>query len=166
MIGMKLLAGLGVAGTIFGLASGYMLGNTHGKRAGAELAIAATTIAAKEVVVKEAQTEQCQAEVAKTNTAVAEQAVETVRVLKEDKAAREAAQREAIARDKRTQKRMDAAFSTLDELRRQIDAGAFQGCANERVGAELLGMLNGALAAEDGGGARRDSDVPPAGRPD
>lgn len=151
MIAAKVIAGLGVAGTLFGLAAGYSLGNAHGKRAGAELAMAATTIAAKEVVVKEVQFEKCEAEVAKTNTAVAEQAVETVRVLKEDKAAREAAQREAVARDKRTQKRLDAAFATLDELRRQIDAGAFQGCANERIGADLVGMLNDALAAEAGG---------------
>ncbi len=151
MIATKVIAGLGVAGTLFGLAAGYTMGNANGKRAGAELAMAATTIAAKEVVVKEVQFEKCEAEVAKTNTAVAEQAVETVRVLKEDKAAREVAQREAIARDKRTQKRLDAAFATLDELRRQIDAGAFQGCANERIGADLVGMLNDALAAEAGG---------------
>jgi hypothetical protein len=151
MIGMKVMAGLGVAGTVFGLALGYWTGNAQGKRAGAELAMAATTIAAKEVVVKEVQFEKCEAQVAKTNTAVAEQATETVRVLKEDRAAREVAQREAVAREQRTQRRVDAAFATLDELRRSIDAGAFEGCANERIGADLVGMLNSALAAEDGG---------------
>lgn len=152
MIGLNILAPAAIVGVIFSFGAGYWTGNAQGKRAGAELAMAATTIAAKEVVVKEVQFEKCEAEVAKTNTAVAEQAVETVRVLKEDKAAREAAQREAVARDKRTQKRLDAAFATLDELRRQIDAGAFQGCANERIGADLVGMLNDALAAEAGSG--------------
>jgi len=150
MIGMKLVAGLGVAGTLFGLALGYSFGNASGKRAGAELAMNAATIAAKEVVVKEVQFEKCEAQVAKTNTAVAEQATETVRVLKEDRVAREVAQKEAQAREIRTQRRLDAAFSTLDELRRQIDAGAFQGCANERIGADLVGMLNSALTAEAG----------------
>lgn len=152
MIGLKLLAPVAIASTIFAFGSGYWVGNSHGKRAGAELALAATTIAAKEVVVKEVQFEKCEAEVAKSNTAVAEQAAETVRVLKEDKVARDAAQREAAAREVRTQKRLDAAFATLDELRRQINAGAFQGCANERVGDDLIGMLNSALAAEGSGG--------------
>jgi hypothetical protein len=150
MIASKILAGLGVAGTVFGLALGYGIGNAQGKRAGAELAIAATTIAAREVVVHEVQTEKCEAQVTKVNEATAEQAVKTVEMIRQDQVARQEAEKRAVVRERNYQRRQDAAFATLDELRRQIDAGAFQGCANERVGGDLVGMLNAALGAAEG----------------
>jgi site-specific recombinase len=151
MIGLNILAPVAVVGALAAFGTGYWAGNNAGERTGAQLALNAATIAAKEVVIKEVQVEKCEAEVTKVNEATTKQAVKTVELIETDQALRKQAEQRAIRREAATQKRLDAAFSTLDELRRQIDAGAFQGCANESVGAELVGMLNAALAAEDSG---------------
>lgn len=139
-----------IVGAVFVFGAGYWTGYGHGKDKGAALALKTAELAAKEVVIREAQVEKCQAQVGKVNEATAEQAVKTVEMIKADQIARQQAERRAVAREKEYQKRQEAAFATLDELRRQIDAGAFQGCANERVGAELVGMLNSALGAGEG----------------
>lgn len=94
--------------------------------------------------------EQCRAEITKFNEATTRQAERVTQVIVADQARRGVAEQRAIVRERQSQARLNAAFSTLDELRRQIDAGAFQGCANERVGAELVGMLNSALGSAEG----------------
>lgn len=128
----------------------YWTGYGNGKNAGQALAYRAAEAAAQEIVVREVQVEKCQAEVGKVNEATAAQAVETVKLVKADQELRKQAEQRAVRREAETQRRLDAAFSTLDELRKQIDAGAFKGCANEHVGADLVGMLNAALDAENG----------------
>jgi hypothetical protein len=92
--------------------------------------------------------EQCRAQVAKFNEATAEQATRVTQLIVADQSKRQDATRRAEVRQKQSEARLAAAFSTLDELRGLIDAGAFQGCANERVGADIMGMLNDALGAE------------------
>jgi hypothetical protein len=152
MIGGQLLIPIAIAGALAAFGTGYWAGNNAGERAGAKLALNAATIAAKEVVIKEVQVEKCEAEVTKVNEATTKQAVKTVELIETDQALRKQAEQRAIKREAERDKRLQAAFSTLDELKGMIDAGAFQGCANESVGAELVGMLNAALAAEDSGG--------------
>jgi len=65
-----------------------------------------------------------------------------------DQADRQKATRATAVRQQQSEARLLAAFSTLDELRRLINDGAFQGCANERIGADIVGMLNAALEAD------------------
>jgi hypothetical protein len=139
-----------IVGAVFLFGSGYWTGHGHGKNKGAALALKATQIAAQEVVVREVQVEKCQAEVGKVNEATAEQGKRTVELIETDQALRKQAEQRAIRREAESQKRLDAAFSTLSELKGMIDAGAFQGCANESVGSDLVGMLNAALDAENG----------------
>lgn len=92
--------------------------------------------------------EQCRAEVAKVNEATAKQATKVTQLIVADQSQRKEATRRAEVREQQREARLAAAFSTLDELRRLIDEGAFQGCANERIGDDIVGMLNAALAAE------------------
>lgn len=151
MIGGPLLRIIGpIVGVVVIFGAGYWTGYGHGEDRGTKIAYRAAEAAAKEIVVHEVQVEKCQAEVGKVNEATAAQAVETVKLVKVDQELRKQAEQRAIRREAETQRRLDAAFSTLDELRKQIDAGAFKGCANEHVGADLVGMLNAALAAENG----------------
>jgi len=151
MIGGPLLRIIGpIVGVVIIFGAGYWTGYGHGEDRGTKIAYRAAEAAAKEIVVHEVQVEKCQAEVGKVNEATAAQAVETVKLVKVDQELRKQAEQRAIRREAETQRRLDAAFSTLDELRKQIDAGAFQGCANERIGTDLVGMLNAALAAENG----------------
>lgn len=137
-----------IVGAVFVFGAGYWTGYGHGKNKGVAIAYAAAKEAAQEITVREVQVQKCEAEVTKVNEATTKQAVETVKLVKADQELRKQAEQRAVRREAETQKRLDAAFKTLDELRRQIDAGAFQGCANEHVGADLVGMLNSALAAE------------------
>lgn len=139
-----------VVGVVLLFGAGYWTGYGQGKDRGVAIAYAAAEAAAEEIVVREVQVEKCQAEVGKVNEATAAQAVETVKLVKADQELRKQAEQRAVRREAETQRRLDAAFSTLDELRKQIDAGAFKGCANESVGADLVGMLNAALDAENG----------------
>lgn len=139
-----------IVGVIFVFGAGFYTGYGQGKDKGVAIAYRAAEAAAQEIVVREVQVEKCEAEVTKVNEATTLQAVETVKLVKADQDLRKQAEQRAIRREAETQRRLDAAFSTLDELRRQIDAGAFQGCANESVGSELVWMLNAALAAENG----------------
>ncbi|HAH11221.1 MAG TPA: hypothetical protein DCL54_03870 [Alphaproteobacteria bacterium] len=145
---MKIVAP--IVGVVFLFGAGFYTGYGQGKNAGVAIAYRAAETAAQEIVVREVQVEKCQGEVAKVNEATAAQAVETVKLVKADQELRKQAEQRAVRREAETQRRLDAAFSTLDELRKQIDAGAFKGCANEHVGADLVGMLNAALAAEAG----------------
>lgn len=140
-----------IVGVVLLFGAGYWTGYGQGKNAGEALAYRAAEAAAQEIVVREVQVEKCQAEVGKVNEATAAQAVETVKLVKADQELRKQAEQRAVRREAETQRRLEAAFTTLDELRKQIDAGAFKGCANESVGSDLVGMLNAALAAEDGG---------------
>ena len=151
MIPINILAPVAVVGVVFAFGTGYWTGNTQGKRAGAELAMAATTIAAKEVVVKEVQFEKCEAQVAKTNTAVAEQAKATAEVVIQDKAAREAAELRAIVREKEARKREAAVYQSLTELKGLINEGAVKGCFSEPVGDRFAELFNNAIAAAEGG---------------
>jgi len=140
-----------IVGVVVVFGAGYWVGYGHGRDKGEALAYRAAEAAAQEIVVREVQVGKCQAEVTKVNQATTEQAVETVKLVKADQELRKQAEQRAVRREAETQRRLEAAFSTLDELRKQIDAGAFQGCANERIGADLVGMLNAALDAENGG---------------
>ena len=139
-----------IVGVVVIFGAGYWTGYGHGEDRGTKIAYRAAEAAAKEIVVHEVQVEKCQAEVGKVNEATAAQAVETVKLVKADQELRKQAAQRAVRREAETQRRLEAAFSTLDELRKQIDAGAFQGCANERSGDDLVGMLNAALDAENG----------------
>ena len=140
-----------IVATVFVFGVGYWKGHGDGEAKGARLAYNAAAVAAQEIVVKEVQVGKCQAEVTKVNEATTEQARKTVELVEVDQQLRRQAEQRAIRRDADTRKRLDAAFSTLTELKGMIDAGAFQGCANDLVGSDLVGMLNAALAAEDGG---------------
>lgn len=137
-----------IVGAVFVFGAGYYTGYGQGKDRGTAIAYRAAEAAAKEITVREVQVEKCEAEVSKVNEATTQQAVETVKLVKADQELRKQAEQRAVRREAETQRRLDAAFSTLDELRKQIDAGAFQGCANERIGTDLVGMLNAALEAE------------------
>lgn len=151
MIGGPLLRIIGpIVGVVLIFGAGYWTGYGHGEDRGTKIAYRAAEAAAQEIVVREVQVEKCQAEVGKVNEATAAQAVETVKLVKVDQELRKQAEQRAVRREAETQRRLDAAFSTLNELKEQIDAGAFKGCANEHVGADLVGMLNAALAAENG----------------
>ena len=103
--------------------------------------------------------EQCRAQVAKFNEATAEQATKVTQLIVADQAQRQQATRAAVVRQRQSEARLAAAFSTLDELRGLIDEGAFQGCANERIGADIVGMLNAALDAGGDSDAGRDSGL-------
>lgn len=140
-----------IVATVFVFGAGYWKGHGDGEAKGIKLAYNAATVAAQEIVIKEVQVGKCEAEVTKVNEATTEQARKTVELVETDQALRRQAEQRAVRRDAETRKRLDAAFSTLTELRGMIDAGAFQGCASESVGSDLVGMLNAALAAEDGG---------------
>jgi len=96
----------------------------------------------------EAEREQCRAEVAKVNEATTRQATKVTQLIVADQAERQKATRATAVRQQQSEARLLAAFSTLDELRRLINDGAFQGCANERIGADIVGMLNAALEAD------------------
>lgn len=104
--------------------------------------------------------EQCRAEIAKVNEATARQAGKVTQLIVADQAQRQKSTRASIVRQKQSEARLAAAFSTLDELRGLIDAGAFQGCANERIGADIVGMLNAALDANANSDAGRDGSLP------
>lgn len=151
MIGGPLLRIIApIVGVVVIFGAGYWTGYGHGEDRGTKIAYRAAEAAAKEIVVHEVQVEKCQAEVGKVNEATAAQAVETVKLVKADQELRKQAEQRAVRREADTQRRLEAAFSTLNELKEQIDAGAFQGCANERIGDDLVGMLNAALDAENG----------------
>ena len=109
---------------------------------------AALALAEARQVAAIGEREQCRAQVAKFNEATAEQATRVTQIIVADQSKRQEATRRAEVREQQREARLAAAFSTLDELRGLIDAGAFEGCANERVGADIMGMLNAALAAE------------------
>ena len=140
-----------IVATVFVFGVGYWKGHGDGEAKGVKLAYNAASVAAQEIVVKEVQVGKCQAEVSKVNEATTEQARKTVEMVETDQQLRRQAEQRAVRRDADTRKRLDAAFSTLGELKGLIDAGAFKGCADERIGDDIVGMLNAALAAEDGG---------------
>lgn len=109
---------------------------------------AALALAEARQVAAIGEREQCRAQVAKFNEATAEQATRVTQIIVADQSKRQEATRRAEIREQQREARLAAAFSTLDELRGLIDAGAFEGCASESVGADIVGMLNAALAAE------------------
>ena len=107
---------------------------------------------------KNGELEQCRAEVTKFNETTAKNAAKTQQIIVADQSERKAAEKRATVREQESQRRLEAAFQTLDELRRLINEGAFQGCAAEHVGDDLVRMLNDAIAAGDGAG--RDGSLP------
>jgi hypothetical protein len=151
MIGMgipkTLILGLAIGGVAF--ACGMFTGGKFADSKWQRIRLQDAAQTAEVITIKEVETKQCQAEVGKVNEATTRAADRTVQLIVADQIKRDTAAQKAAIRQKQSDQRLEAAFTTLAEMRRLIDAGAFEGCANERVGADIMGMLNGALAAGD-----------------
>ena len=165
MIWKYALIALAISGTSFAAGSKFGQWAADGHWAKVRLEDARQTAAAMgeaqaRLTAAVGEREQCRAEVAKVNEATAKQATKVTQLIVADQAQRQQATRAAVVRQKQSDARLAAAFSTLDELRRLIDEGAFQGCANERIGTDIVGMLNAALEAGGGGDPGRDGDLP------
>lgn len=149
-----LLIALAVSGTSFaaGAKAGQWIADGHHAKVRLEDA-RQTALALREADARKnaayAERDQCRAEVAKVNEATARQAETVTRLIAADQAKRGQAEARAVIRERQSEQRLAAAFSTLDELRRLIDEGAFQGCAVERIGDDIVGMLNAALGSGD-----------------
>jgi hypothetical protein len=153
MIWKYALIALAVAGTSFaaGAKFGQWSADAHWNKVrleDAQQTAAALAVAEARQVAVVGEREQCRAQVAKINEATAQQATKVTQLIVADQSQRQQATRRAEVREQQREARLAAAFTTLDELRRLIDAGAFEGCANERIGSDIVGMLNAALEAE------------------
>lgn len=158
----RVLAPMFAAIAVF--SAGCWVGGSMASSSWKSKALKQARISTKIIDAKDGELAQCRAEVAKFNETTAKNAAKTQQIIVADQTERKAAEKRATVREQESQRRLNAAFETLDEMRRLIDEGAFQGCAAEHVGDDLVRMLNGAIAAGDGAG--RDSDLPGAGTAD
>jgi hypothetical protein len=149
MIGLKSLPVVGLLSGLIGLAAGVWAGAQFSDAKWQKIRARDAQQVVEVITIKEVETEKCRAQVAKVNEATTRAADRTVQLIVADQIKRDTAAQKAAIRQKQSDQRLEAAFTTLAEMRRLIDAGAFEGCANERVGADIMGMLNGALAAGD-----------------
>jgi hypothetical protein len=146
----SLMIAVAIAGTAFaaGALAGQILSDGHWRKVRLEDARQTAVVLSEanaRLTASIGEREQCRAEVSKINEATAKSAERMTQMIAADQAQRGQAEQRAIVRQRQSEARLVAAFSTLDELRRLIDEGAFHGCANERIGADIVGMLNDAL---------------------
>jgi hypothetical protein len=104
--------------------------------------------------VREGELDQCRGQVDKFNQATAANAARIAQEIREAARRDREAERRAAMRDDAAAERAAIAFETLAELKRKLENGDYTGCAAEPAGADLLGMLNAAIAAAEG------TDVP------
>lgn len=155
----RVLAPLFAAVAVF--SAGCWVGGSISSSSWKSKALKQARISTQIIDAKDGELAQCRAEVAKFNETTAKNAAKTQQIIVADQAERRAAEQRAVVREQESQKRLQAAFETLDELRGLINEGAIDGCAGEPIGDRIAGLLNAALAG--GGGPERDGDVPGTG---
>lgn len=150
-------AGFGLVGSF---AFGFQMRGQFDEGKQAKTLLEQAVVSTQIIDRKDGEIAQCRAQVDKINATVAEQGRKLSGMLSADQKARERAAREAIARDKERQARLEAVSSNLIELKGMLDAGDFGDCAGDGVPDEFVSLLNDAIATgSDGAGS--DGDMPP-----
>jgi chromosome segregation ATPase len=112
---------------------------------------------------KSGELDQCRGQVEKFNASVSEQSRLLQAELKKNREASKRAAEAAANREKRFELSRAATAEALDALRSAIDDKDFGPCAGEPASDDLIGLLNDAIAASEGGDSSgRNSDLPPA----
>lgn len=153
-----ILAGVFFTGAVFGL--GFHVRGEFEEGACANRLIGEMKTASDVLDRKVGELDQCRGQVDKINQSMDEQGRRLQEEIRKNRLADAEAAAEARKRDIRYEESRRATAEALSALRSAIDDKDFGACAGEPVNDQLIGLLNDALAASQGGdGSGRDGDL-------